>query len=55
VKINVYVKDITKYQEFNAIYMDAIPAPRPARTFIAIAALPANGQVEIEGIAIKRK
>lgn len=55
VKINVYVKDITKYQEFNAIYMDAIPAPRPARTFIAVAALPANGQVEIEGIAIKRK
>ena len=55
VKINVYVKDITKYQEFNAIYMDAIPAPRPARTFIAVAGLPANGQVEIEGIAIKRK
>jgi 2-iminobutanoate/2-iminopropanoate deaminase len=55
VKVNVYVKDITKYQEFNTIYMEAIPAPRPARTFIAVAALPANGQVEIEGIAVKRK
>ena len=55
VKINVYVKDIAKYQEFNTIYMEAIPAPRPARTFIAVAALPANGQVEIEGIAVKRK
>jgi 2-iminobutanoate/2-iminopropanoate deaminase len=55
VKINVYVKDISKYQEFNTVYMDTIPAPRPARTFIAVAALPANGQVEIEGIAVKRK
>ena len=55
VKINVYVKDITKYQEFNTIYMAAIPAPRPARTFIAVAALPADGQLEIEGIAVKRR
>jgi 2-iminobutanoate/2-iminopropanoate deaminase len=55
VKVNVYVKDITKYPEFNAIYLEAIPAPRPARTFIAVAALPANGQLEIEGIAVKRK
>jgi len=55
VKVNVYVKDITKYQEFNTIYMEAIPAPRPARTFIAVAALPANGQLEIEGMAVKRK
>jgi 2-iminobutanoate/2-iminopropanoate deaminase len=55
VKINVYVKDIAKYQEFNAIYLEAIPAPRPARTFIAVADLPGNGQLEIEGIAVKRK
>jgi 2-iminobutanoate/2-iminopropanoate deaminase len=55
VKINVYVKDIAKYQEFNTIYMEVISAPRPARTFIAVAALPGNGQVEIEGIAVKRK
>jgi 2-iminobutanoate/2-iminopropanoate deaminase len=55
VKINVYVKDITKYQEFNTVYMSVIPAPLPARTFLAVAALPGNGQVEIEGIAVKRK
>jgi 2-iminobutanoate/2-iminopropanoate deaminase len=55
VKVNVYVKDMAKYAEFNAIYMKELPAPYPARTFIAVADLPANGQVEIEGIAVRRK
>ena len=55
VKVNVYVKDMTKYAEFNKIYMAELPAPFPARTFIAVADLPANGQVEIEGIAVRRR
>lgn len=55
VKVNVYVKDMAKYAEFNAIYMKEIGEPFPARTFIAVADLPANGQVEIEGIAVRRK
>jgi 2-iminobutanoate/2-iminopropanoate deaminase len=55
VKVNVYVKDITKYGEFNALYMAALPKPYPARTFIAVADLPANGQVEIEAIAVRKR
>jgi 2-iminobutanoate/2-iminopropanoate deaminase len=55
VKVNVYVKDMSKYAEFNAIYMKELGEPFPARTFIAVADLPANGQVEIEGIAVRRK
>ena len=55
VKVNVYVKDMAKYAEFNAIYMKELPAPYPARTFIAVADLPANGQIEIEGIAVRRR
>lgn len=55
VKVNVYVKDMAKYAEFNTLYMAAIPAPYPARTFIAVADLPANGQMEIEGVAVRRK
>jgi 2-iminobutanoate/2-iminopropanoate deaminase len=55
VKVNVYVKDMARYAEFNAIYTSAIPSPLPARTFIAVADLPANGQVEIEGIAVRRR
>jgi 2-iminobutanoate/2-iminopropanoate deaminase len=55
VKVNVYVKDINKYTEFNKIYMELLPAPLPARTFLAVADLPANGQVEIEGVAVRRR
>jgi 2-iminobutanoate/2-iminopropanoate deaminase len=55
VKVNVYVEDMARYAEFNKIYMAEIPAPYPARTFIAVADLPANGQVEIEGIAVRRR
>jgi 2-iminobutanoate/2-iminopropanoate deaminase len=55
VKVNVYVKDMAKYGEFNKIYMEALPKPYPARTFIAVADLPANGQVEIEGIAVRKR
>jgi 2-iminobutanoate/2-iminopropanoate deaminase len=55
VKVNVYVKDMSKYAEFNKIYASTLTAPFPARTFIAVADLPANGQVEIEGIAVRKK
>lgn len=55
VKVNVYVKDMAKYGEFNKIYMASLPAPYPARTFIAVADLPANGQVEIEAVAIRKR
>lgn len=56
VKVNVYVKDMAKYAEFNGIYMKELGGgPFPARTFIAVADLPANGQLEIEGIAVRRK
>lgn len=55
VKVNVYVKDMAKYAEFNAIYMASLPSPYPARTFIAVADLPANGQVEIEAVAIRKR
>ena len=55
VKVNVYVKDINRYAEFNKIYMSELPSPFPARTFLAVADLPAGGQVEIEGIAVRRR
>jgi 2-iminobutanoate/2-iminopropanoate deaminase len=55
VKVNVYVKDMAKYGEFNKIYMESLGQPLPARTFIAVADLPANGQVEIEAVAIRRR
>jgi 2-iminobutanoate/2-iminopropanoate deaminase len=55
VKVNVYVKDMTKYDEFNKLYLAALPSPYPARTFLAVADLPGAGQIEIEAVAVRRR
>jgi 2-iminobutanoate/2-iminopropanoate deaminase len=55
VKVNVYVTDMKRYEEFNAIYTKTLPSPFPARTFLAVAALPIGGQVEVEAVAVRRK
>ena len=55
VKVNVYVKDMARYEEFNGIYTSALPSPFPARTFLGVADLPGGGQVEIEAVAVRRQ
>lgn len=54
VKVNVYVKDMSRYEEFNGIYTSVLKAPMPARTFLGVADLPGGGQVEIEAVAVRR-
>ena len=51
VKVNVYLTDITRFGEMNEVYARHFTAPYPARTTVAVAALPLNAQVEIETIA----
>jgi len=55
VKVNVYVEDMARYDEFNRLYLAALPAPYPARTFLAVADLPGGGQIEIEAVAVRRR
>jgi len=55
VKVNVYVKDMARYEEFNGLYTRALPSPYPARTFLAVADIPGGGQVEVEAVAVKRR
>ena len=55
VKVNIYVKDMARYEEFNGIYTSTLPAPLPARTFLGVADLPGGGQVEIEAVAVRRR
>jgi 2-iminobutanoate/2-iminopropanoate deaminase len=55
VKVNVYVTDMKRYEEFNGIYTKTLTAPFPARTFLAVAALPIGGQVDVEAVAVRRK
>ena len=54
VKTNVYVTDVSKYDAFNAIYVEMMPKPLPARTFIGVAALPSAAQIEIEFVAARK-
>ncbi len=54
VKTNVYVTDVGKYSDFNAIYVEMLPKPLPARTFVGVAALPNNAQIEIEVVAARK-
>ena len=54
VKTNVYVTDVAKYEAFNAIYVEMMPKPLPARTFVGVAALPSAAQVEIEVVAARK-
>ncbi len=51
VKVNVYLTDMRNFAEMNEVYARHFVAPYPARTTIAVAALPLGAIVEIEMIA----
>jgi 2-iminobutanoate/2-iminopropanoate deaminase len=55
VKVNVYVEDIGRFDEFNRLYTSILPAPLPARTFLQVADLPGGGVVEVEAVAVRRR
>ncbi len=51
VKVNVYLTDLRDYPAMNEVYAKHFVAPYPARTTVAVAALPLGAAVEIELIA----
>jgi 2-iminobutanoate/2-iminopropanoate deaminase len=53
VKVNVYLVDMGDFVAMNAVYSQQFEAPYPARTTIAVAALPLGARIEIEMIARK--
>lgn len=54
VQVQVFLTCITDFAAVNEIYQDYVKPPYPARAAIAVAALPANGSVEILAVAIKK-
>ncbi len=50
VKVNIFLADIRDYEAVNGVYKDYF-SHKPARSCVAVAALPANALVEIEVIA----
>ncbi len=51
VKVTVYLADIADFDTMNAAYAEAFGDHRPARTAVAVRALPRSGRVEIEAWA----
>ena len=51
IKANVYLTDMKNFAAMNAVYGTKFSKPYPARTTVAVAALPLSADVEIEVIA----
>ncbi len=52
VKTTVFLTDMKDFPAMNNIYAEAFPENPPARSTIAVAALPKNALVEIEVVAL---
>lgn len=54
VKATVYLTDMADYPRVNAIYEKAFAPNKPARTCVAVSALPVRERMKIETIACRR-
>jgi len=50
---NVFLADVNDYAEMNAVYAEYFATDPPARTTVAVAALPGGANVEIAFIAVR--
>jgi len=50
VKLTVFLTDMNDFAEVNAAYTEYFPNIPPARSCIAVSALPKNAEIEIEAI-----
>jgi len=53
VKTTCFLIDIGDFAAFNAVYGRYMPDPPPARSTVAVAALPKGARIEIEAIAVR--
>ena len=51
-KTTVFLKDINDFARMNAVYGEFFTENPPARSAVQVAALPRNGAVEIEAVAL---
>lgn len=54
VKVNIFLADINHFAEFNSIYAKYFNTHKPARSCVAVAALPLGVDMEMEAIAAER-
>lgn len=51
VSVNVFLTDMALFDEMNRLYAARFPSPYPARTTVAVAALPKGARVELQAVA----
>ncbi|ABM80089.1 RidA family protein [Hyperthermus butylicus] len=51
VKVTVYLRDISRFAEFNKIYSEYFRENPPARVVVEVSNLPKNAELEVEAIA----
>lgn len=51
IKVNVYLTDLGDFAAMNEVYARRFHSPYPARTTVAVAALPLGSDIEIELVA----
>ncbi|HEX8992438.1 MAG TPA: RidA family protein [Anaerolineales bacterium] len=54
VKTTVFLIDMNDFAKMNAIYAEFFPKDPPARSTVAVAALPKGARVEIEATAVQQ-
>ncbi len=52
VKTTIFLADMGDFAAVNEVYAKHFPEPFPARSTVAVAALPKGGRVEIEALAV---
>jgi 2-iminobutanoate/2-iminopropanoate deaminase len=51
IKVNVYLTSMDDFAAMNAVYAQQFSEPFPARTTVAVAALPLGARIEVELVA----
>lgn len=51
VKVTVYLKDISRFSEFNEVYSELLGDHKPARAVVAVSSIPKDADLMIEAVA----
>jgi len=54
VKVTIYLRDISRLAEFNAVYGRLMPDPYPPRTVIEVTGLARGALVELDALAVPK-
>lgn len=52
VRTTVYLTDLSRFQEFNALYAERFGSSLPARAVVQVSALPRGVEIEMDGMAV---